>query len=587
MTARSTENIFLRVVTSPSGFIAVAYLAVLAVVAVFAQAIAPYGPDEVSGYNFLASPSADHWLGTDAAARDVFSRVVFGTRPTVLLAAFTLTVSFVLGTSSGLVAGYFGGWFDQVSNWAASLSAALPGMVVLLTAAAVLGNSTWIAMFIFGVLLSPLYFRLVYAAARSVRTELFVDAARVAGLGDARIIARHVLSAIRAPIIVQTGLVASIAVGIQAALMFLGLGDGKTITWGMLLQQGFNQMYEQPLIVVWPATLLSLTTLMFVMLSNTLRDELERTSPRNLRVSTVVVSDEQRLADLAAQPSITHGDHTSDGEIILDVQGLAIGYADGHGSIKQVVHEANFRVHRGEAVGLIGESGSGKTQSVFAVLGTLPEGGRVVNGSMMFEGRDLVGLSRKQYKDVRAKVSYVPQEPMTNLDPSFTIGTQMIEPIMAVLGMNKKQAKERAIDLLARVGIPDPVAAMRKFPHEISGGQAQRVLIAGAISCEPDLIIADEPTTALDVTVQAEILDLLRSLQKETNTALLLVTHNFGVVADLCDYVHVMQAGRIVEDGPVRKILREPRHPYTQALLGAVLEGGPARPAYELSGGVR
>lgn len=287
-----SNNIFIRVLTNPMGFIAAIYLLGMVVLAVFGTAIAPYDPEEVQGYNYMAPPSAANWLGTDAAARDVLSRLIVGAQLTLLLALFTLAVAFVLGTVTGLVAGYFGGWFDQVSNWVASLSGALPGIVVLLTAASVLGNSMWLAMFIFGLLLSPLYFRLVYATTRSVRSELFVDAARVSGLGNVRIIGRHVLSAVRAPIVIQTGLVASIAVGIQAALMFLGMGDGSSITWGALLQQGFNQMYEQPLIVIWPTIALSVTTMMFVLLSNTIRDELERTAPRSARIRRAGKSEE-------------------------------------------------------------------------------------------------------------------------------------------------------------------------------------------------------------------------------------------------------------------------------------------------------
>ncbi|MEY4301476.1 MAG: hypothetical protein RJA30_627, partial [Actinomycetota bacterium] len=234
-----------------------------------------------------------------------------------------------------------------------------------------------------------------------------------------------------------------------------------------------------------------------------------------------------------------------------------------------------------EVVGLIGESGSGKTQTAFSVLGLLPKGGRIVSGSILFEGQELVGADTKSYDKVRGgKISYIPQEPMSNLDPSFTIGTQLMEPMQQVLGISKTEAKAKAIALLTRVGIPNPELTMKKYPHEISGGQAQRVLIAGAVSCDPDLIIADEPTTALDVTVQAEVLDLLRELQKETNTALLLVTHNFGVVADLCDYINVMQFGRIIEAGPVRDIFEHAQHPYTQSLLDSILEGGPARSAY-------
>jgi ABC-type dipeptide/oligopeptide/nickel transport system ATPase component len=263
------------------------------------------------------------------------------------------------------------------------------------------------------------------------------------------------------------------------------------------------------------------------------------------------------------------------------ISNLAVGYPNGLGGIKQVVHNVSLTVNRGEVVGLIGESGSGKTQSAFSVLGLLPKGGRVVAGSIVFDGQELVGSSAKSMDKVRGgRISYIPQEPMSNLDPSFTIGSQLIEPMIQVLGLKRSQARAKAIALLTRVGIPNPELTMKKYPHEISGGQAQRVLIAGAVSCDPDLIIADEPTTALDVTVQAEVLDVLRDLQKETNTALLLVTHNFGVVADLCDYINVMQNGRILEAGPVLDIFENAKHPYTQSLLDSILEGGPARGAY-------
>jgi ABC-type dipeptide/oligopeptide/nickel transport system ATPase component len=175
------------------------------------------------------------------------------------------------------------------------------------------------------------------------------------------------------------------------------------------------------------------------------------------------------------------------------------------------------------------------------------------------------------------RIAYIPQEPMSNLDPSYTIGSQLVEPMTVTLGISKAEAKKRALALLARVGIPNPERTFAAYPHEVSGGMAQRVLIAGAVSCEADLIIADEPTTALDVTVQAEILDLLRDLQNDLHVAVMIVTHNFGVVADLCDRVSVMQNGRIVETGPARAIFAQPQHPYTQSLFDAILEDGAAR----------
>jgi len=230
--------------------------------------------------------------------------------------------------------------------------------------------------------------------------------------------------------------------------------------------------------------------------------------------------------------------------------------------------------------GLVGESGSGKTQTAFSVLGLLPAGGRILTGVVEFEGTDLAEVSEKQLTKLRGnKLAYIPQEPMSNLDPAFTIGSQLTEPIRICLGLGKADAKERALDLLARVGIPDPKRTFAAYPHQVSGGMAQRVLIAGAVSCDPDLLIADEPTTALDVTVQAEVLDLLRDLQTEFHMGVLIVTHNFGVVADLCDRVSVMRAGRIVETGPARSIFADRRHEYTQSLFDAILEDSKPRKA--------
>jgi len=238
-------------------------------------------------------------------------------------------------------------------------------------------------------------------------------------------------------------------------------------------------------------------------------------------------------------------------------------------------------VRRGEVHGLIGESGSGKTQTAWSVLRLLPAGGEILAGSIRFDGEDLSRVPDAKMRDIRGgRIAYIPQEPMSNLDPSFTIGTQLTEPMQIKLGVSKSEAKARALKLLGQVGIPNPERTFASYPHELSGGMAQRVLIAGAVSCEPDLIIADEPTTALDVTIQAEILDLLRELQRDLGVTILIVTHNFGVVADLCDRVSVMQKGRIVETGPARSVFAAPQHPYTRSLFDAILDEDQARGPY-------
>lgn len=571
-----------KVLGNSSGIATSVTLLFVILFGIVAPLISPWDATNPDIYSTLSLPDGTHWLGTDSAGRDVLTRLAFSTRFSLMTASVAVIVSLVIGVLGGLIAGYFGGWFDSAATWISSIIMALPGLVVLLAAIAVVGPSMWIAMAIFGVLLSPSFFRLVYTTVRSVRGELYVDAARVSGLTDLRIISRHILGVVRAPIIIQTAIIAAIAIAIQSGIEFLGLGDKEAPSWGAMLNDAYTHIYDSPLLLLWPSAIIAAVTISLVVFANTIRDELERTGPKTKKIKNLK-SIEQVQADNDADDAIVHPNAARDKiEPILKVTNLAVGYSNGQGGIKQVVHNVNLTVNKGEVVGLIGESGSGKTQTAFSVLGLLPTGGRVVAGSIIFEGEELTSASAKAYDKIRGgRISYIPQEPMSNLDPSFTIGSQLVEPMMKVLGMSKKNATSRAIGLLERVGIPSPTTTMKKYPHEISGGQAQRVLIAGAVSCNPDLIIADEPTTALDVTVQAEVLDLLRELQKETNTALLLVTHNFGVVADICDYINVMKGGRIVEAGGVVEIFKKAKHPYTKSLLDSILEGGPARGKYK------
>lgn len=589
-----------RLVRRPLGLVSLGFLALVILIAIIGPFIAPQDPNYADIRAILAPPGADHLLGTDSAGRDVFSRLLLATQTSIAAALVALVTALVLGVVSGLIAGYYQGWFNTVATWVTELNMALPAMVVLLAARAALGPSVWLSMFIFGILLSPGSFRLVFASVTAVRAELYVDAARVSGLSDARIIGRHVLSVVRAPIIIQSAIIAGIAIAIQSGLEFLGLGDSSVPTWGAMLNDGFKSIYKQPMLMLWPSLAIALTCIALTLLANVMRDELERTvTVRRKRrravttatgsiaaVTTSVRTGGGDLVDLDEPPVIenieviVHPEDTRSkaNDAILQVRDLHVGYDQPDGSHIEVVHGVSLDIRRGEVHGLIGESGSGKTQTAFAVLGLLPRGGSVTSGSIVYEGTELADASERVYAGVRGKrIGYIPQEPMSNLDPSFTIGSQLVEPLRKNLGLSKAEARERALGLLERVGIPQPKRTFDAYPFEVSGGMAQRVLIAGAVSTDPDLIIADEPTTALDVTVQAEVLDLLRDLQAERNMAMLLVTHNFGVVADLCDRVTVMQNGLFVEQGPVRAIFNDARHPYTKTLLDAILDEGPAR----------
>ena len=570
-----------RLLRNPTAVVSIAFLVVVAVVAVLGPQLAAVDPNLAQIAKVRGDAEPGYPLGFDGAGRDIASRLLAATQISIGAALVALIVAIVLGVVTGLLAGYYKGWLDGVFSWTTALIMAMPGIIVLLAARTVVGPSVWWAMLIFGILLSPSFYRLTYAAVTAVREELYVDAARVSGLSDARIIGRHILTVVRAPLIIQAAMILGIAIAIQSGLEFLGLGDMNVPTWGNMLNDGFQNIYQKPILMLWPSLAIGLTCIALTLFANAMRDELERAGSGGRRRRKGA-----GLAEREEHAAITHADdaRSRSVDVLLDIIDLRVGYDQRDGSVTEVVHGADLTIRRGEVHGLIGESGSGKTQTAFSVLGLLPEGGRVLAGSIVFEGTDLAGAQERTFLAMRGtKMAYIPQEPMSNLDPSFTIGYQLTEPLRR-LGESKAAARARALELLERVGIPQPERTFAAYPHEVSGGMAQRVLIAGAISTDPDLLIADEPTTALDVTVQAEVLDLLRSLQEEMQMGVLLVTHNFGVVADLCDRVSVMQDGRIVETGPVRAILTAAEHPYTRSLLDAILEDGPARGALTATG---
>jgi ABC-type dipeptide/oligopeptide/nickel transport system ATPase component/ABC-type dipeptide/oligopeptide/nickel transport system permease subunit len=587
------STVMRRLFKNPLGIASIVILGTIALLAIFAPVIAPFEENFANISKTLAAPDSTNILGTDSAGRDNWSRLLFGAQLTLLSALLCAGVAIAIGLPAGLIAGYYAGKFEAVSNWVVSILMSLPGLIVLLTIRAAFGPSVWISMIAFGILISPSYFRLTRAAVQSVRNELYVDAARVSGLSDLSIVARHIFSVVRAPIIIQTAAIAGVAIAIQSGLEFLGLGDPTKATWGVMLSEGFKNVYMTPTLLLWPALAMALTIGGLVLLGNAIRDALEdgekikhrkKRTPASAKAAAMATATgaERTTAEPAkarqSRKAVAAVERGTEHHLVK-VTNLGVGYPQADGSIKKVVDDVSFHVDRGEILGIVGESGSGKSQTAFSILGLLPDNARIVAGSIQFDGNYTVApdedrVNQERLSKLRGKrISYIPQEPMSNLDPAFTIGYQLVTPMVRVLGISKAEARTRALKLLTDVGIVNPERTFNAYPHEVSGGMAQRVLIAGAISCEPDLVIADEPTTALDVTVQADVLDLLRELQQRLNIGVILVTHNFGVVADLCDRVAVMQNGRLVEEGTVREILRNPKEQYTQTLLGSMLEG--------------
>ncbi len=258
------------------------------------------------------------------------------------------------------------------------------------------------------------------------------------------------------------------------------------------------------------------------------------------------------------------------GELLLEVRDLRTSFHTTDGVVR-AVDGIDFHVRRGEVMGLVGESGCGKSVTSLSIMRLVAAPGRVEGGEVIFDGQDLLKLSQREMRELRGeRISMIFQQPTSSLNPVYDVGMQLGEVLELHRNLKRPAARRRALELLRMVGIPDPARRLDAFPHELSGGMAQRVMIAMALACEPELLIADEPTTALDVTIQAQILDLMRTLQRETNTAMILITHDLGVVAEMCDRVAVMYAGEIVEQTDVATLFDDPKHPYTRGLIGSV-----------------
>jgi len=256
---------------------------------------------------------------------------------------------------------------------------------------------------------------------------------------------------------------------------------------------------------------------------------------------------------------------------LLDVQNLTTRFHTRNGIVR-AVEDVSFQVEAGSTLGIVGESGSGKSVTCYSLLGLIPQPpGRIHSGKAMFDGQDLLQLSTSRLRAIRGKrISMIFQDPMTSLNPFMRVSTQLIEPLQLHLGLGKKAALTRAIDALAEVGIPDPAERIQAYPHEFSGGMRQRVMIAMALITRPELLICDEPTTALDVTVQKQVLDLIRDRQRDLGTAVIFITHDLAVVSEMCDHIHVMYAGRIVEAAEKADLFRRPLHAYTRSLLKSI-----------------
>ncbi|MFF3448330.1 dipeptide/oligopeptide/nickel ABC transporter permease/ATP-binding protein [Streptomyces sp. NPDC002667] len=543
----------------PGTVLAIAWLAAIVIASATARWWVPFPVGGQDPAHALAGPSGGHWLGTDELGRDIFSRIVTGGWISIGPALLAVTVAFCVGVPMALLAAEHGRGVERTGSRVAELLLALPTTVILLAFVGAVGIHVWAIMAVLGLLLAAPVYRILLALAQSLRTRLHVDAAKVNGVGSLLVNVRHVLPGMATTIAVQAAQLFALGILIEAGLAFMGYGPAiPAPSWGGLIGDAQQHIYDDAWMMVPTGVVLALTVIAANQIADALAGERERTVPARSPLRHVGRPPATASAAGEASPR-------TDGAL-LEVRDLHVGVVDG----TELVSGVSVSVRPGTVLGLVGESGCGKTMTARSLMGLLPDGVEVSGGAVLFEGRDLVGLSDKQYQAVRGRdIALISQEPMVALDPTFSIGHQLTRPIRRFRGVGRDEAHRIALDLLAQVGIVDPERILRSYPHTLSGGMAQRVCIALALTGSPKLLIADEPTTALDVTVQAEILSLLRSLVRGTGLSVVLVSHDLGVVADLCDDVAVMYAGQVVESGTVAEVLDQAAHPYTSALLSA------------------
>ncbi len=553
----------------PASLLSLIWLSAVVVLALGAGVIAPYGSADEDLLHTLSGPSSNHLLGTDNLGRDILSRLMFGGRVTLAGVLIATLTALVLGSVIGLLAGYLRVAIDSVLSAIADILMSIPVLVVLLSVAAVTSRNTTVLMLTVGVLFSASVFRIFRAATLEVRQELFVTAARTSGLGDLAILRRHILPRLGSLLIIQGAIVASVTLVIQVGLGFLSIDARPPApSWGNMVATASQTISTTIWPLIPPAVVIGLTVLAFSAIGDVAQQSRTgRGRPVGLGGSMRLVP--PPVADDLGAAGEGSTRPTDPAASLLSIRALSVSVPASASARLTLVQGISFDVGPGEVVGLVGESGAGKSITARTILGIVAEGAEV-SGSIRFKDTELLGLPEKELAKFRGtEIAFVGQDPAVSLSPTHRIGAQIAEIVRFHRGVTRAEARALALDLLDQVRIPDPKAAARLYPHQISGGMAQRVVIALALAGDPKMLIADEPTTALDVSVQMQILGLLKGLQKERSLGMLIVTHDWGVVADVCDRAVVMYAGQVVEDASVADIFERPLHPYSSALRSA------------------
>ncbi len=554
------------------GLLGGAMLLLALVVAVFAPLIAPYDPYASVRVNILdifQAPSAAHPLGTDDGGKDVLSALMYGARVSLLVGFAAAAMALAIGGLVGIVAGYRGGRIGSLLMRITDFFLVIPDLALQIVLVAIIGPSLPTIIFVIGALGWTTTARLVRSQTLTVRERKYVMRARAIGAGDRHILRHHIMPAVVPLMLANTVLVISLAILSESTLAFLGLGDPTVISWGQMLNFAFERgavsagawwaLLPPGFAIVW---VVLGTTLLGTALEDALNPRLKR---HHLEAPGADVARDRPTSVYAPSAGARPTLETAPSPI-LRVRDLSIEFDVG-GTALRAVDGVSFDLQRGETLGLVGESGCGKTTTVLGIMRLLPPGGRVVGGSVWFDGEDLLSLDGRALRSFRwTRLSLVFQGAMNALNPVRTVGDQIAEAIrLHAPTTSREEAAVRVRHLLERVGIGGRRA--NEYPHTYSGGMRQRAMIALALACDPDVIVADEPTTALDVMIQAQILELLGGIARDFGMGIILVTHDLGVVAQVCDRVVVMYGGGVAEENDALTLFASPQHPYTQQLL--------------------
>lgn len=566
-----TRSPLCRTLRSPLGLVTGVLLVVLAAVVLLAPVLLRTQADRMSVSAIQQGMSARHWFGTDNLGRDIFARTLVASRQSVLLALATTACATVFGITLGMLPVVLGRRPGRLLVAGINLLVAFPGLLIALFLSMVFGVGAGGAVLALALALTPGFARLTHTSASAVSGAEYVSAARLLGVPWWRILLRHVLPNIVEPLVVNATTIVGTALLALSALSYLGFGvQAPSFDWGKMLSEGLNDIYSNPAAALLPAGAVVVAGVTFILAGEVAAQAIAASGGNGAapaRASAAAQADgETRSADGARGDADEHPGAATDA--VLRVEALRVRFPQ---RATDSVHGVSFALRAGEIVGIVGESGSGKSLTGAALGMLVPHPGTVTASRLELRGSDLQGIPREERdKLLGTSLATVFQNPMSAMNPAVRVGLQLAEVSQVHQRMSRGQAMARAVGRLTEVGLGDPHDRIRQYPQAFSGGMRQRAVIAMSLMAEPAVIVADEPTTALDTTVQGQVLDLLRAAADDRGAAVVFISHDIAVVAQIASRVLVMYAGRIVEELPVTALADQGAHPYTRALVASV-----------------